>query len=454
MRGFGKRVVKKIANQLQKNKYKRENPEIRNLLAGLYPGEDAEQRYQEYRIQKCIIVVAVIMIGTGAFICLQVSSQMEGRLKEGTHLSRNEWGEGSYFVTLQAKTASGEGEITYQVKERIFTEKEIEKLLSQAKEKLAQVILAENVSLTQVTGDLELVRELSGYPFSISWKSGDYDKIRTDGKVNLENVTMKGEEVLLTAVFSYEGKTWEQLFSVRLMPKKLSEKESFLWQLRKLLSENDMFFAEKTEIVLPQMLENEVVSWQEKKADNSIWLLALGGVGALLCVCGMDRDLRKKDQARKNEILQSYPEFVSRLKLYMGAGLTIRNAFLRIGRDYRQEKRQTGRKKYLYEEVLISGYQLSNGKREDWVYREWGRRCDVMCCRKLGFLLTSTLRQGNKKILSVLEKEVCFAWEERKNKAKKQGEEAGTKMLFPMLLMLLMVMFLILLPAFIGLQGA
>ena len=73
-----------------------------------------------------------------------------------------------------------------------------------------------------------------------------------------------------------------------------------------------------------------------------------------------------------------------------------------------------------------------------------------MKSRKLAFLLISHLRQGNEKILSLLSDETDAALEERRNLARKKGEEAGTKLLFPMMLMLVVVMFLILLPAFSG----
>ena len=39
----------------------------------------------------------------------------------------------------------------------------------------------------------------------------------------------------------------------------------------------------------------------------------------------------------------------------------------------------------------------------------------------------------------------------RKNRARKAGEEAGTKMLFPMLVMLVLILLVLLLPALTGL---
>ena len=64
-------------------------------------------------------------------------------------------------------------------------------------------------------------------------------------------------------------------------------------------------------------------------------------------------------------------------------------------------------------------------------------------------LLGVQLKQGNDQLLQILEKEADSALEEQKNRARKAGEEAGTKLLFPMMLMLLVVMFLILVPAYL-----
>ena len=50
----------------------------------------------------------------------------------------------------------------------------------------------------------------------------------------------------------------------------------------------------------------------------------------------------------------------------------------------------------------------------------------------------------------MLKNECIEALEERKARARKKGEQAGTKMLFPMLLMLMVVMVVIMVPAFMS----
>ena len=74
-------------------------------------------------------------------------------------------------------------------------------------------------------------------------------------------------------------------------------------------------------------------------------------------------------------------------------------------------------------------------------------RCDTKEYLKFSSLIVQNLRKGSKEIVKLLELEAIDAFEERKNMAKKYGEEAGTKMLFPMIVMLVVVMGIIMLPA-------
>ena len=53
----------------------------------------------------------------------------------------------------------------------------------------------------------------------------------------------------------------------------------------------------------------------------------------------------------------------------------------------------------------------------------------------------------------MLEKESMEAWDERKRKARVLGEAAATKLLVPMILMLLVVMAVIMIPACLAFYG-
>jgi len=62
--------------------------------------------------------------------------------------------------------------------------------------------------------------------------------------------------------------------------------------------------------------------------------------------------------------------------------------------------------------------------------------------------LTQNLRKGSADMLRLLEQEAQDVFQKRKEQAKEAGEKAGTKMLFPMMLMLLIVFVMILYAAF------
>ena len=146
--------------------------------------------------------------------------------------------------------------------------------------------------------------------------------------------------------------------------------------------------------------------------------------------------------------MAEYAGFVSMLRLYLMAGLTVKNAFARITADLAGQKRSAG-KQYLYEELKTACYQMENGMAQEQVYQEWGKRCGDMRYRRLSFLLGVHLKQGNSQLLQLLAGEVESAREDRRNCAKKAGEEAGTKLLLPMMMMLMVVMMLVLLPAYL-----
>lgn len=85
-------------------------------------------------------------------------------------------------------------------------------------------------------------------------------------------------------------------------------------------------------------------------------------------------------------------------------------------------------------------------------YEAFGRRCESPVYRKFGMLLSQNLRKGTKGLTNLLQREAQEAFEERKNMAKKLGEEAGTKLMIPLFLMLAVVFVIVTVPAFLTIQ--
>ena len=60
------------------------------------------------------------------------------------------------------------------------------------------------------------------------------------------------------------------------------------------------------------------------------------------------------------------------------------------------------------------------------------------------------MRRGSRELIDLLSGEAEEAFEERKRRARILGEKAGTKLIFPTMLMLLVVIAVIMTPAFVS----
>lgn len=422
---------------------KKQNLKIWKELQQLHPLKNGERLYDSYQIKKLAAVFAILTIGFVSVIILRLCSRIEEDLTEGAQLKRNEWGAGDYEVTLRAKTEEWDRKIPFLVKERKLTEEELDELLERLQQELPELIKGNNKDLKHVTDDLNLPSSVKGYPFRLTWSSADNERIDSKGKINRTGITEECKQVVLTVVIDYEEQKTSFTYEVTLLPEVLDKEESFFRLLKEELQVSDIKEETSEIITLPENLYGKQIKWEVVKPDKSILLLLVSVLGCVMICRGMDNNLKKCCDKRSKQLLLDYSGFVSKLRLYLSAGLNVKNAFLKMTAEYGSA--QSG-KSYLYEEMKIACYQLENGMMEEQVYQEFGKRCGQMRYRRLSFLLSVHLKQGNDQLLMLLEREADSALEERRNTARKAGEEAGTKLLLPMMLMLIVVMFLILLP--------
>lgn len=427
-----------------------DHAEIKNILLRLRPYENKEQMFLLYQKKKKRWMIGLIVVGIVSALYVHGGSQKEKRLLDGNLLVRNVWDAGNYQVDLNVKTKEWDHSFSYLVKEKAYTREEAEQLYRKFAGELPSLICGGNQTLQEVTEDLKLANAYKDYPFMVSWSSTDQDRVSSRGKVNRKGLEDEGQWVTLHALVREVDTGLEQELTLKvfLAPEKLSEEELFFRRVEESVISMDKVSAQKEIVTLPVSVEGKELTWKETKQDHSIFILLLFGAASLFVGRAMDHDLQKADRKRLKELQKEYPEFAGRLRLYLCAGMTARNAFGRVAQDYAE---RTGKKKRLFleSEMKIACNQLSNGLPEAQVYQEWGARCGEMRYRRLGFLLSVQLKQGNDRLLQLLEQEADVAREDQRNQARKEGEEAGTKLLFPMILILIMVMLLVLLPAYV-----
>ena len=150
-----------------------------------------------------------------------------------------------------------------------------------------------------------------------------------------------------------------------------------------------------------------------------------------------DRDVKEEMTHRRNMWKYQYPDMIHKLVLYLGAGLSIRSAFARLSDSY--------------ETALYAYRETEAGVPESVAYEHFGKRTGLQSYVKLAALLNQNLKRGTGTLFLRLEEEALQSSQERIQNGKKLGEEAGTKLLIPMVLMLGVVMLMIMIPAFTGL---
>ena len=102
----------------------------------------------------------------------------------------------------------------------------------------------------------------------------------------------------------------------------------------------------------------------------------------------------------------------------------------------------------MYEEILLVCRELDNGISEGAAYTNFGKRCRSWHYSKLSTLLVSNIKKGNSELLKALQEEADRSFEERRSIARQMGEEAGTKLLLPMMIMLGVTLVIIMIPAY------
>uniref|UniRef100_UPI004055FC15 hypothetical protein n=1 Tax=Acetatifactor sp. TaxID=1872090 RepID=UPI004055FC15 len=418
-------------------------------LEKLYPGERKEQILTEYCVNKLAKSLMIAAVGLFFGVVIGLKTAGENLLGEQGGIARGSYAEGT--KEIQVKTVLGDTEqiFSIEVSPRLFAEEELIVLRETFAGELNKLILGENASLKEVTEELNLQETYEGYPFVIAWESSCADVIGSDGAVSDVDVCT---EVELKAVVSYEEMEWEEILHVQVIPRILSEEERIYRELEGLLiaSEEESRLSQVWQ--LPTDWEGQKLTWNLREENTGLFI-GIGTVAvALLIYFLADKDLHDQVEKRKLLMKKSYPDIVHKLALYLGAGMTIRGAFQRIAEEYEKSDTAGGEGKKaanpICEELLHICRELKAGVSEGAAYEHFGKRTGLQEYIRLSTLLTQNLKKGNSTLLQRLREEALKATAERIQYGRRLGEEAVTKLLVPMVLMLLVVMLMIMIPAF------
>ena len=363
-----------------------------------------------------------------------------------TSLPRPDYGEEEEFHLLKTEYRGKEYEIPVTVGSRRYSEEEWETLKQAAYRNVTQEALADNPDWQHISGELTLTEETGIPGITAEWESGDPEIISFDGSLPAIDEAFLPAKTDLYVTIAHEGTEWKTKIEAVRIPSAETPDARIIKQLSDAVSEAEKERTEE-ELQLPDRYDGEEIRYPGEDGVSPVLFAALGIITAACLVILPEQKRAEKIRERETELIRTYPEIVSMLSVLMGAGKTVRGAWINIEAGYRDMLAQGMEKKAVYEEMTYAVRSFEKGEREEDVYTEFGRRCGLTSYMRLAGLLSSNVKLGSAGLLPLLKAEADQALEERMRNARRYGEEASSKLLAPMMLLLLVVLVLLVAPA-------
>lgn len=395
-----------------------------------------------------IIGMAVVGILTGSIAFYQYF-QSRNPIE---NLMRNPPGMGETTFHLEAKTEEGSFPVDIALGERAYSEDELEEIFDAVKAWLDTVWLANNASKDAVTSDLYFPTYTEEYGLRIRWETENYQWIQTDGTVTEAAYKSSPLSTYVKATVYYgeieRSYTYEIVVTEKENMKKSTMEDAVENELKILESENP----DASIVSLPTTIDGKKIQWYTK--NTPLWPKVFVFGSLILILLWFSGEERKMQQAkeRSKALEQDYPEIVYRLVLLIGAGMTVKSAWEKVIEGYKREKIITGKSRWGYEEMEMTWREMNYGIAEVKAYENFGTRCGSQNYIRLSALMIQQLKRGAKGMNQLLLQEVSSAellWREN---SRKKAEEAGTKLLVPMVLLMSVVFAVLVIPAFLSMS--
>lgn len=176
--------------------------------------------------------------------------------------------------------------------------------------------------------------------------------------------------------------------------------------------------------------------------DTGLGGVAGGFVLGIVVPFAMYKDLYTKVKQREQDILIELPELLNRIVLLVGAGETVQRAIIHCVDS------QGDRDHPLYNELRKTAGDWNNGYSFQQSFEQFSRRCGVQEVTIFTTTVLLNFRRGGGDFVLALRDLSHALWEKRKAVSRAKGEQASSKLVFPMVLIFFTIVVMIGAPAF------
>lgn len=417
------------------NSFFRKNSRTEETLKKIYIKENINKDiylYQVERISTSLMTILIFLI-IGVLICISESIENTSFIDK---LERKEGGGKYEFFADNGKDVE---KVVIELEEKQLTRDESLKLLEKNKDVLMEQALGANESADKITKPMNLSNEIKGTDITVTWDISDSSVMDYEGKI-LSGISKEGVIINITANMMLNDVTLCYTFPVNVFPR------DYQSNMQEAIQEYvDNQSEEEQSVELPKKISDKSISYYKENSKVGSYIMPIGIVIAFLMILLKDDELKKKEKMRDEELQLDYPEIVSKILLYSNAGLSIKNSVERIVKQYDENDEKKVR--YAYEELRMTLVKMKSGMSEINAINEYGTRCGMHCYIKLANVIQQNLRRGTRELSYALENEVNQSLVEKRNIALKKGSEISTKLLGPMIIMLVVALVIIMIPA-------
>jgi tight adherence protein C len=177
-------------------------------------------------------------------------------------------------------------------------------------------------------------------------------------------------------------------------------------------------------------------------SDVGVEMLGYGCCFVLLLPFILYKNVASKLQKKKRQMLLELPEVVNQIVLLVNAGETVQKALMRC-----IERKPNLKESPLLSELAIAAYEIGMNASFTKSMEDFNKRCGVQEVSLFTTTLLLNYKRGGDELVMSLKELSFILWEKRKSIAKTLGEEASSKMVFPMVLIFFVVMVVVAAPA-------
>ena len=391
-------------------------------------------------VKLAVCIVGLEIVGTVLSLSGGSGSIRLSRIK------RPEAGSTAEEHEVTVKQGDREEKLTLRIPARKLTDSEAEKAVETAKKQIKKEYLGKNKSADSVYRDLKLRSKYRGN-VEAEWEIKPYDIFDSEGKID-NSKAEKETAVSIRGYLDCQGKTGEVEMQVTAIPIPMETADGFSYYLKKAVTEANEKNPTSDYVKLPEKVGGKGLIFSEKKEDDGLKLVILMSFMVGLYIFYTKQKAKDDEKKWQQELSYDYPKMLSQLSLYIGAGFSVKAAFVQVGNAYIKGKSRGHPERPAFEEVVRMNRRIRDGEDEERAYRNLGESLRHKGFRKLTLLLSQSLRKGGKDLRDQLEQEEKSAYDERRINAKVAGEEASLKLLIPMMGLLGVIFIVLMVPAF------